>query len=91
MSENDSFVLLMACGGMSSQKMSKFKTFFYFVLLHFIFKCYYCSINLKRQSEHSEFCPDTSSLVCPCSQMHRSFICYCSLQTEVENLEVVIQ
>ena len=28
-----------------------------------IFKCYYCSINLKRQSEHSGLRPDTSSLV----------------------------
>ena len=28
-----------------------------------MFSCYYCSINLKRQWEHSGFCPDTSSLV----------------------------
>ena len=27
------------------------------------FKCYDCSINLKRQSEHSGLRPDTSSLV----------------------------
>ena len=31
--------------------------------LHSIFSCYYCSINLKRQSEHSGLCLDTSSLV----------------------------
>ena len=37
-----------------------------FILFYFIlfFSCYYCSINLKRQSEHSGLRPDTSSLVC---------------------------
>ena len=35
----------------------------FFVLFHWFFKCYYCSINLKRQSEHSGLRPDTSSLV----------------------------
>ena len=35
----------------------------FILFLHLIFKCYYCSINLKRQSEHSGLCPDTSSLV----------------------------
>ena len=37
---------------------------FHFILFRLIFLCYYCcSINLKRQSEHSGFRPDTSSLV----------------------------
>ena len=35
-----------------------------FILFHLIFSCYYCSINLKRQSEHSGLRPDTSSFVC---------------------------
>ena len=34
-----------------------------FVVTHLIF-CYYCSINIKRRSEHSGLRPDTSSLVC---------------------------
>ena len=33
------------------------------MLFHLIFPCYYCSIDLKRQSEHSGPRPDTSSLV----------------------------
>ena len=32
------------------------------ILLHVNFLCYYCSIVLKRQSEHSGFRIDTSSL-----------------------------
>ena len=35
----------------------------HFILLDLIFLCYYCSINLKRQLEHSRLRPDTSSLV----------------------------
>ena len=35
---------------------------FYFLMLLF----YYCSINFKRQSEHSGLHPDTSSLVYVC-------------------------
>ena len=38
------------------------KKFFLFYFIEF-FKCYYCSINLKRQSEYSGLRPDTSSLV----------------------------
>ena len=34
-----------------------------FLFLHLNFSCYYCSIDLKRQSEHSGLRPDTSSLV----------------------------
>ena len=35
-----------------------------FILFHLIFLCFYCcSINVKRQSEHSGLRPDTSSLV----------------------------
>ena len=38
------------------------KNSFYFISFNFL--CYYCcSINLKRQSEHSGLRPDTSSLV----------------------------
>ena len=45
--------------------MSNFrkKNFSFHFFIHLIFKCYYCSINLKRQSEHSGLHPDTSSLV----------------------------
>ena len=32
-------------------------------LLHLIFSCYYCSVELRRQLEHSELHPDTSNLV----------------------------
>ena len=35
----------------------------HFILLYSIFYYYYCSIKLKMQSEHTGFCPDTSSLV----------------------------
>ena len=35
----------------------------HFVLFHLIFKFNYCYINLKRQSELSGLCPDTSSVV----------------------------
>ena len=34
------------------------------ILLHLDFLCYYCSINLRKQSEHSGLRLDTSSLVC---------------------------
>ena len=40
------------------------KKSFFFILFHLIFSSYYCSINLKRQSENSVLRPDTSSLVC---------------------------
>ena len=35
-----------------------------FNFITFIFSCYFCSIDLKKQSKHSGLCPDTSSLVC---------------------------
>ena len=35
----------------------------HYVLFDWFFKYYYCSINLKRQSEPSGLRPDTSSLV----------------------------
>ena len=38
------------------------KNSFYFITFNF-FKSFYYSINLKRQSGHSGFRPDTSSLV----------------------------
>ena len=52
-------------GGWFSLKISNFrKKNFHFILFHLIFLCYYCcSINPKRQSEHSGLRPDTSSLV----------------------------
>ena len=43
-------------GGWFSHKI------FSFMLLHLVFSCYCCSIDLKRQSEHSELRLDTSSL-----------------------------
>ena len=39
----------------------KFFFSFYFITINF--SCYYCSIDLKRQSEHSGLRPDTSNLV----------------------------
>ena len=40
------------------------KKFILFYFISFNFLCYYCcSINLRRQSEHSGIRPDTSSLV----------------------------
>ena len=38
-----------------------------FCVIEFFNVIYYCSKNLKRHSEHSGFRPDTSSLVCFCS------------------------
>ena len=40
--------------------------FFHFVQFHLIFPCYYCSIDVKSQSEHPGPRPDTSSLVRIC-------------------------
>ena len=57
----------MACGGMFYKK-SQLKIQFYF-FLNLSFSCYYCSIELKRRSEHSGFRPDTSSLVRNCFKM----------------------
>ena len=52
----------MACGGMIFIKNFKLKKNFHFILFHLIFFMYYCcSINFKRQSEHSGLRPDTSS------------------------------
>ena len=50
---------------MISLKKFHFKKKNSFVLFNLIFLnvIYYCSINLKRQSEHSGLCTDTSSLV----------------------------
>ena len=58
------FVLYMACGGLFFIKKNQIlqkKILFCFIT--FIFFCYYCSINLIRQSEHSGLRPDTSNLV----------------------------
>ena len=51
-----------------------------FVLFHWFFKCFYCSINLKRQSEHSGLRFDTSSLVVIVSDENLSIIKKCWLQ-----------
>ena len=53
----------MACGGMFSQKNLELfrKKIFNSTLLHLNFPCYYCSIDLKRQPEHSGHRPDTIS------------------------------
>ena len=40
-----------------------FKNIYLFYFITCIFSINYCSIDLKRQSEHSSFCPDASSLV----------------------------
>ena len=55
----------MACGGMIFAKnLNLFFNFhFFYYSKIFTFPCYYCSIDFKRQSEHSGFCPDTSILV----------------------------
>ena len=57
----------MACGGDFHRKNFKLKKkfifFIIFNLLMFFILCYYCSINLTRQSEHSGLCPDTSIVV----------------------------
>ena len=55
----------MVCGGMIFIKKFQILEKEIFILFYFVyfFKCYYCSINQKRQSEHSGFRPDTSSLV----------------------------
>ena len=57
----------MAGGGdVFTKKISNFlEKKFNFTLLHLNFPCYYCSIDLKRHSEHSVLCHDTSSLVVP--------------------------
>ena len=48
---------------------------FFFILFNYFlfFKCYYSSVNLKRQSEHSGLCPDTSSLVSVCFTLKLNF------------------
>ena len=45
------------------KKFQILEIFFFIFFYYIFFLCYYCSINLKRQSEHSGLCPDTSSLV----------------------------
>ena len=44
-----------------------------FLMIHLIFSSHYCSIDLKRQSEHSGLRPDTSSLVQLQDQQTNSF------------------
>ena len=59
---------ILRVGGWFSQKNSNFRKNF-----HLIFLCFYCcSINLKRQSEHSGLRPDTSSLVLLASKIVNS-------------------
>ena len=60
--QNLSFCTLYGMWGMIFIKKSQIlEKNFHFILFHLIFICYYCSINLKRQSEHSGLCPDASS------------------------------
>ena len=62
----------MACGGIIfiyKKNQILEKKIFHFVLFNLIFFCYYCSINLIRQSEHSGLFPDTSSLVFSITQL----------------------
>ena len=55
----------MALGGCFSYKISYFWKKNQFILLHLNFLYVITnSINVKRQSELSDFCPDTSCLVC---------------------------
>ena len=44
-----------------AKNLKKEKNLFY--SLHLVFSYYYCSIDLKKQSEHSGLCPDASDLV----------------------------
>ena len=61
-------------------KLKKKKNSFYFN--SFIFSMYYCcSINLKRQSEHSGLRPDTSRFVCTFNFFDRSNKNITSLKT----------
>ena len=53
----------MAYGGMIFISFNLKKKMSFCVISFNFFKCYYCSINLRRQSEHSGICPDTISLV----------------------------
>ena len=46
-------------------KNLKIKKMFSYILVPLKLSCYFCSIDLKRQSEHSGLRPDTSSLVVP--------------------------
>ena len=55
----------MTCGGLIFIKNFNFKKKISFYFISFNLFCYYCSIILKRQSEHSGLCPDTSSLAVP--------------------------
>ena len=53
-------------GSFLSKKFQILEKRFSFVLFRLIFLCclcYYCTINVKRQSKLSGLCPDTSSLV----------------------------
>ena len=47
---------------------------FHYILFHLILIRYNCSINLKRQSEHSRLRPDTSNLVI---FLFESFVNFC--------------
>ena len=52
----------MACGD-DLEKTQNFVSFFLFFSKNSSFKKKHCFIDLKRQSEYSVPCPDTSSLV----------------------------
>ena len=50
--------------------------FFAFYFFYIFFPCYYCSLDLKRQSKYSGFCPHLSSLVL-CSDRNANFSPHC--------------
>ena len=62
------------------QTFSNFRKKKFFILFYLIFLsclCYYCSINVKRQSELSGLRPDTSSLVyfnCTHSKLYKIIV-----------------
>ena len=53
------------CGDDSPKKIQILEKKLFHFFFHLFFDCYYCPINLKRQSEHSGLGPNTSSLVVP--------------------------
>ena len=53
----------MACGKKFFTKNLKLKKNSFFFSVHLVFSFYYCSIELKRQSEKSGLCSDTISPV----------------------------
>ena len=53
----------MAGGGFFKKNTNLEKKMFHLILKHSIFLCFYCSIDVQKQSEHSGLRPDMSSFV----------------------------